>query len=145
MPDIPFGRLSIGQDSPTFLGRQQSSWSAIRCAGVVKWANTVRIGEAFNVIVEEDLPRSIIQEIRESDAENFLSLCKQLDHESKFMMFEPGERKTTIEEQRQPITEVLSTDNGMIFVAEGAGMLAGYLSALGGRFARNRHAAYIVR
>jgi RimJ/RimL family protein N-acetyltransferase len=116
----------------------------IRCGGAVKWANTVRIGEAFDVIVEEDIPMSIIREIRESDAENFLSLCKQLDHENKFMMLEPGERKTTIDEQKQRITEVLSSANGVIFVAEEAGMLTGYLSAIGGRFARNRHAAYIV-
>lgn len=87
---------------------------------------------------------TIIREIREDDAENFLSLCKQLDEESKFMLLEPGERKTTPEEQRQRIREALSRDNQVIFVAEEQGSLAGYLSASGGRFARNRHEAYIV-
>jgi len=37
-----------------------------------------------------------IREIRESDAEEFLSLCKKIDAETQFMMFEPGERLTTI-------------------------------------------------
>ena len=110
----------------------------------MKWANTVRIGEAFDVIIEEDIPMSIIREIRESDSENFLSLCRQLDHENKFMMLEPGERKTTIDKQKQRIFEVLSSDNGIVFGAEEAKLLAGYLSAIGGRFTRNRHAAYIV-
>lgn len=87
---------------------------------------------------------SIIREIRESDAENFLSLCKQLDHENKFMMLEPGERKTTVEEQRHRIVDVLASDNGIIFVAEEDKRLVGYLSAVRGGFARNRHAAYIV-
>ena len=64
---------------------------------------------------------TIIREIREDDAENFLSLCKQLDEESKFMLLEPGERKTTAEEQRQWTREALSTDNQVIFVAEEQG------------------------
>lgn len=85
-----------------------------------------------------------IREIREEDAENFLSLCRQLDEENRFMLLEPGERTTTLEEQRQRIRDLLLTDNQIIFVAEENGNLVGYLSANGGRFARNRHAAYIV-
>lgn len=87
---------------------------------------------------------SIIREIKESDAANFLSLCKQLDEENKFMLLEPGERKTTVEGQRQGIKEVLSQDNQAIFVAEENGMLIGYLSAMGKPFARNKHTVYIV-
>ncbi len=87
---------------------------------------------------------SIIREIRESDAEDFLALCKQLDNENKFMLLEPRERKTTPEEQRQRIKEILWKDNQTIFVAEEAGKLVGYLSATGGHFARDRHTVYIV-
>ena len=140
MLDIPFDRAGF----PYLFGAATVLMGWICCGGGVNWVNTVRIGEAFDVIVEEDIPMSIIREIRESDAETFLSLCKQLDHENKFMMLEPGERNTTIEEQKQRITDVLSSDNGIIFVAEEAGMLVGYLSAIGGHFARNRHEAYIV-
>ena len=42
----------------------------------------------------------IIRTICKSDAEQFLNLCKQLDDETQFMLLEPGERKTTLEEQR---------------------------------------------
>lgn len=85
-----------------------------------------------------------IREIQETDAEHFLSLCKQLDEENRFMLLEPGERKTTVEEQRQRIKEILSQDNKALFVAEEDGMLIGYLSAAGNPFARNKHTVYIV-
>jgi RimJ/RimL family protein N-acetyltransferase len=87
---------------------------------------------------------SAIREIRETDSDNFLSLCKQLDQENKFMMLEPGERKTTVEEQKKRINEVLSSGNGVIFVAEENGTLIGYLSAIGEQFARNKHTVSIV-
>jgi RimJ/RimL family protein N-acetyltransferase len=86
----------------------------------------------------------IIREIRESDARSFLGLCKQLDEENKFMLLEPGERKTTLEEQEKRIQEILARDNEIIFVAEEQGSLIGYLAAIGGSYARNRHEAYIV-
>jgi RimJ/RimL family protein N-acetyltransferase len=87
---------------------------------------------------------TIIREIQERDTANFLSLCKRLDEENKFMMLEPGERKTTIEEQRNRIRDILSKDNHAIFLAEADGMLVGYLGAMGGNFARNKHSVYIV-
>jgi len=85
-----------------------------------------------------------IREIKESDAEEFLSLCKRIDSETEFMMFEPGERLTTIKEQRNEISDILSKDNQIIFVAEKDSQLIGYLSAYGGRYKRNRHSTYIV-
>lgn len=44
-----------------------------------------------------------IRTIRENDAEDFLFLLKKLDEETAFMLFEPGERLTTVEEQREII------------------------------------------
>jgi RimJ/RimL family protein N-acetyltransferase len=86
----------------------------------------------------------IIRSIRENDSENFLLLCNQLDQETQFMMFEPGERTTTVAEQRQRIQSMLSQDNQNIFVAELDNQLVGFLGASGGRFQRNRHSAYLV-
>jgi RimJ/RimL family protein N-acetyltransferase len=86
----------------------------------------------------------IIREIKESDAEEFLSLCKKIDAETQFMMFELGERPTTIEEQRDEIKEILSRDNQTIFVAEKDGQLIGYLAAYGGRYKRHRHSVYVI-
>ena len=87
---------------------------------------------------------TIIREIRESDAGSFLALCRQLDEENKFMMLEPGERTTTLEEQHKRIQDLLSRENQTIFVVEEQGALVGYLAAFGGSYARNKHEAHIV-
>jgi RimJ/RimL family protein N-acetyltransferase len=86
----------------------------------------------------------IIREIKESDAEDFLSLCKEIDAETPYMMFEPGERPATIENQRDEIRDILSKDNQTIFVVEKDGQLIGYLAACGGRYQRNRQTIYII-
>ena len=85
-----------------------------------------------------------IRTICEDDAEQFLTLCKQLDLETQFMLLEPGERKNTLEEQRTQIEILLRQENQTIFVAEQDKHLIGYLAASGGTFKRNRHSAYLV-
>ena len=86
----------------------------------------------------------IIRTIREDDAEQFLNLCKQLDEETQFMMFEPGERKTTFEEQKTQIDALLKQKNQTILVAEQNNQLVGYVAASGGKFIRNSHSAHLV-
>jgi RimJ/RimL family protein N-acetyltransferase len=86
----------------------------------------------------------IIRSINENDCEEFLLLSKALDQETQFMMFEPGERTMTVDEQRQRIKNLLSQDNQMIFVAEHESRLVGFVGAFGGNFLRNHHCAYLV-
>ena len=86
----------------------------------------------------------LIRPIQEDDAENFLKLCKQLDEETQFMLLEPGERFTTVSEQREQIKAMLSRDNQLIFVAETNGQLAGYIAAIGGKYKRIRHSVYLI-
>jgi ribosomal protein S18 acetylase RimI-like enzyme len=85
----------------------------------------------------------IIREISLSDVEEFLDLCKTVD-ESNVMLYEPGERKTTAEQQKKMIKRVLSEENSTILVAELDGKLVGYMCAFGGGVKRNRHSAYLV-
>ena len=85
-----------------------------------------------------------IREIEVSDAERFLTLSNKLDGETKFMMFEQGERLTTLEEQRDIIKQVILKSNDIIFVADDNGDLVGYIGAYGGEFKRNLHSIYIV-
>ena len=59
-----------------------------------------------------------IRPIRAEDAPAFLDLTLALDRETEFMMLEPGERTTTVDEQRRRIETLLAADNQMIFVAE---------------------------
>ncbi len=90
------------------------------------------------------MPNFIVRQIRESDAEEYLEMCKQIDAETQFMMREPGERTTTVEQQLQQIRNVLASNNQMIFVAELDGRLVGYLAAFGGGVKRARHSAHVV-
>jgi RimJ/RimL family protein N-acetyltransferase len=86
----------------------------------------------------------LIRPIHEADAEGFLRLCRKLDEETSFMMLEPGERTTTVEEQLGRIRAIEESPNQTILVAEEAGQLVGYIAILGGSYHRNRHSAYIV-
>lgn len=85
-----------------------------------------------------------IRKIRISVAKRFLELRKKLDIESKFMMFEPNERKTKIEEEEEYIKDVLKNELSLILVCEINDQLVGYLSANRENFVRMRHSAYIV-
>lgn len=86
----------------------------------------------------------LIREICVDDAESYLKLKHKLDAETKFMLLEPGERTTSLEDQKKQIAEMLTNSNQMTFVAENDGLLVGYLSAQGGLYKRNKHNAYIV-
>jgi len=69
-------------------------------------------------------------------------MLNQLDYETKNMMFEPGERKTTIEEMESKI-ENTKNSNSLIILAENNGTIVGYLSAERGLAKRINHSAYI--
>lgn len=86
----------------------------------------------------------IIREIQRNDAEAFLNLCHELDEETQFMLLEPDERMTTVNEQFAEIEDMISGDNKTILVAEHNSQLIGYIRADGGRYKRNRHSVYIV-
>jgi len=85
-----------------------------------------------------------IRHIREEDAEAFLAMIQMLDNETRFMMYEPGERKATVETMREKIRNILSQENQTIFVAEDDNWIIGFLQAMGGEPRRIRHRVYIV-
>ncbi|MDH7605187.1 MAG: GNAT family protein [Melioribacter sp.] len=86
----------------------------------------------------------VIRKITTNDAEKFLKLCNELDKETQFMLLEPEERKTTVEEQINQIANIISRNNKIIFVAEYNNQLIGYISAEGGDYKRNKHSVYIA-
>lgn len=86
----------------------------------------------------------IIRKIEKTDSGQFLELCRRLDEETKFMLFEPGERKSSVEQTEKMISSVVETENSSIFVCEYDGRLIGQMGVMGGRNARNRHSGYIV-
>jgi RimJ/RimL family protein N-acetyltransferase len=85
-----------------------------------------------------------IRDITIDDAAAFLDLCLTLDHETPFMMYEPGERTTTVDQQRDFISDMIASPNSTIIVAAAGEQLVGYVDATGGEFNRIRHSAYVV-
>lgn len=86
----------------------------------------------------------LIREINIDGAEHFIKLIKKVESQSDFMLMEPGERKTTSEQQRKHLEQIQQQNNSTIFVAEVESELVGYLIAKGGSVKRTKHSAYIV-
>ncbi len=85
-----------------------------------------------------------IRSAEPSDAASLLELKLALDHETEFMMLEPGERQETPEQVARHLEAVGRESGSTVLVAEEDGRLLGYAEAEGGAFRRNRHAAYVV-
>ncbi|SEF86472.1 Protein N-acetyltransferase, RimJ/RimL family [Vibrio hangzhouensis] len=85
-----------------------------------------------------------VREAQVSDAESILELMFQLDTETKFMLFEEGERKTTLEQQVK-ILETFSESNikSMFVLADELGV-HGFSAGIGNSTNRNRHSMYCV-
>jgi RimJ/RimL family protein N-acetyltransferase len=85
----------------------------------------------------------IIRECNNHDAEKFLQMLQQLDKETKFMLFEPGERKTTVEQMQKSIESIVKS-NSLQLVVEDKDKIVGFLLARRGTLQRNKLCAYIV-
>lgn len=85
-----------------------------------------------------------IRPVRSSDARAMLDLLLQLDEETTFMLLEPGERTTTLEEQERQIEAFTSGEAGYLLVCDIGDRLAGFLYARRGQARRIGHSVYIV-
>lgn len=86
----------------------------------------------------------LIRTAKVSDAEALLRLLKRLDGGTRFMMYEPDERATTVRQQEELLQSTLASTNGTVLLAEEGGRPVGFLEATGGAFRRNRHVAQLV-
>lgn len=85
-----------------------------------------------------------IRQVQETDASAFLALLHRLDEETAFMMLEPDERQTTVDEQRQRIRGWMENERDIVLVADASAELAGFVTLQGGGFRRNEHSGYLV-
>ena len=69
---------------------------------------------------------------------------QQLDRETRFMLFEAGERPSDIEGQRQRLGAMQSSQNQRIWLLELSPELQGFAVMMGGGLQRNRHCALVV-
>lgn len=85
-----------------------------------------------------------IREARSEDADALLALKRALDHETTFMLLEPGERTMTETEVAEQLRRAAARSNSVVLVADASGELVGYVEAIGGGVRRNRHTAHVV-
>lgn len=85
----------------------------------------------------------IIKELNEEDAKEFLELCKKLD-DSGYMLYDPGERQTSVEAQQSGIAKFKQDDGVYFHVAEIDGNIAGFMAAFKDNLNRKKHSAYLV-
>lgn len=85
----------------------------------------------------------IIRTIELNDTAKYLELNKAID-ESGFMLYEPGEKQITYEQQRKVIERILTDDNSTMLVADIDNQLAGFIAAIGSNLKRTQHRATIV-
>jgi RimJ/RimL family protein N-acetyltransferase len=85
-----------------------------------------------------------IREAALTDAEYLVIFFEKLDSETHYMLFEPGERNKSIEEQEQLLKDIVGSDSKVLFVVESNGDVVGFAAATGGLANRNRHSAFIA-
>jgi RimJ/RimL family protein N-acetyltransferase len=86
----------------------------------------------------------LVRTARETDAKALLQLLQRLDDETRFMMYEPGERMTTVQEHEELLKGLLAGGNSTVLLAEEDDQPVGFLEATGGAFRRNRHVVNLV-
>ncbi|WP_306009214.1 GNAT family N-acetyltransferase [Bacillus sp. MMSF_3328] len=86
----------------------------------------------------------MIRKLAPEDGEAFAELIKDVENESSYMLYGPGERNVSADIQKKMIEALSSRDNAAIFAAEEDGRLAGYLIVNGGMAGRVRHSAALV-
>jgi len=85
-----------------------------------------------------------IRQILLEDVEKFLNMKAQLDNETEFMLFEPGERNMNLEFNKNEIEKILK-NGGIILIAENSeSKIIGFISAERKDIARIRHDACII-
>ncbi|MDR1769303.1 MAG: GNAT family N-acetyltransferase [Hungatella sp.] len=85
----------------------------------------------------------IIRPIEAKDAESLWQMMAALDAETKFMMYEPNERRKDIDRIKSAINDAAAGDN-LFLAAEADHEIVGYISAQKGNLRRVKHSAYIV-
>lgn len=93
---------------------------------------------------EKPIEDVIIRHACAEDAPRLLELHRALDRESTYMLYNPGERKTTLGGQARFIDQLNATSNSSIWIAEHQGKIIGHLTVIGGTAERIRHRASIV-
>lgn len=86
------------------------------------------------------------RKLQVNEAQRFWDMMNQLDNETDFMMYEPGEREKTAKDLK-PIERLIKNameGTDFLLAAEADNQIAGFISAQRGGLNRIRHTAYVV-
>lgn len=83
-----------------------------------------------------------IREAKPDDSKKFLICLNQLDSETNFMLYEPGERSKNERDLKKKIEE--TNKHSLLLLVEDEKKIVGFLSADRGHVNRIKHSAYIV-
>lgn len=88
----------------------------------------------------------LIRQAKESDAEGFLELWEFLDTETEYMLFEPNERKATLEAQRSRLADATSSEHVHILALEDVEkkLIAGFCAGRRSLNFRDKHSLEVV-
>ena len=85
-----------------------------------------------------------ISKAKPDDAEALVNLFNQLEDETDFMLFEPGERNITVEEQAKKLESWEAASSGVVFITSIGREIVGFVVGVGGTANRNRHSLHIA-
>ena len=85
-----------------------------------------------------------IREAKVEDAASLLDLLHRLDRESKFMLVEPGERETTLEEQKAILESFSNSSSKTMLIACEDEQVVGFVIGVGNTLNRNKHSLFCV-
>ncbi|EHJ00529.1 GCN5-related N-acetyltransferase [Clostridium sp. DL-VIII] len=85
----------------------------------------------------------IFRNIEKSDTESLWNMMNQLDYETKFMLYEPGERTKNLSRLQGNVDSAVDGNN-LFFIAADGNEIIGYIAAQIGNVKREQHSAYIV-
>ena len=84
-----------------------------------------------------------IRSLSVTDSSDFLDLLLKLDSETKFMMMEPGERDSSLENTRNHLSKVNDSMTALLGAYDGKSLI-GFISLSRKEANRAKHSAYIV-
>lgn len=85
-----------------------------------------------------------IRLVEKSDALALIELMHQLDRETSFMLLEPDERRTTVQEQAVIIQSFQNAEKKVMFVASQANQIYGFIVGVGQVTRRTTHSMSCV-
>lgn len=88
----------------------------------------------------------VIRTPRLNEADKFFDMLLLLDSETKYMMYEVGERKKTETSIKniENMIKLAENDEDFFLVSEVDGEIVGFITANRGKYYRIKHSAYIV-